>query len=98
MDDDDYQADGKRIRARVLKASQQLPDSRIAYIDYSTFGGPPEYVAGFACKNGEVIEGSEQERDDQNAREVLPFLLRMVGAKSPTFYFAPFERGFFPNT
>lgn len=84
--------------AQILRLSKQIPESRLVYIDYSTFGGPPEYVTGFGCQNGQMIEGSWQKRDDKNAGDALLHLLEFVGAKSPEFCFAPFERGFFPNT
>lgn len=78
--------------------SKLLPNSKIAYINYVTWAGPVDSVFGFACQNGVLIEGSEQEKNKDPQKEVLISLLRIVGAQAPTSYFAPFERGFFPNT
>lgn len=86
------------IKPYVLEKSKQLPNSKMAYIHYSTWGGPVEYVFGFACQNGVLIEGSEQGKEDDLQNEVLILLLKIMGAEPSNGYFAPFERGFFPNT
>lgn len=85
------------MKAQILKFSVEIPEALIAYIDYSTWGGAIEYVAGFACRNGAVIEGSEQEGEEKAGNKVFLFLLEIMGAKSPELYFEPFTGHFFPK-
>lgn len=90
--------DHDEIKQEVLRCSRLLGMPTLVYIFYSTFGGPCEYSWGFACKNGELIEGSKMEMEDDIRAKVLRHLLSYLGYDLPGSYFHPFEREFFPNT
>lgn len=101
LDSGERLEEGGSIKIRVLEKSQQLPQSRIAYIEYETFGGLLEFVGGFACRDGELLENSDRctEDDDQpDGNDLFMALQEFVGAKSSRVNFEPFERGYFPNT
>lgn len=90
----------------ILEKSRKIPDSRVAFIYYGTFGGMLDHVEGFACQNGALVEGSERDTNDASdqselestGNDILNSLLESVGARRPSSNFEPFERGFFPNT
>jgi hypothetical protein len=86
------------VKSYVLEKSKRLSDSKIAYIEYSNCGWTTEYAVGFACRNGIIMEGSEQEKEDDLQNEVLISLLQIMGAEPVNGNFEPFERGSFPNT
>ena len=106
--DDPYDFDYSSDKIHVLEKSCALPDTRVAFIYYRCWGGTLDYVAGFACCNGELVADSERDTDaegyansDESEKigdKIFIALLEWVGAQSPSLNFPPFERGYFPNT
>jgi hypothetical protein len=96
--EDDSELDPEKLKQEIARSSALIGDLLVFYIDYSTWGGPCEYCYGFACRNGDVIAGSEIEMDDDNDCEVLKHQLGYAGFELIGSYFQPFERNFFPNT
>ena len=97
----DREKEHAKVRERILEKSEQLPQSNVAYIYYQTFGGQLDFVYGFACRSGTLLENSErctEDEDEPDGNDIFLSLQESVGAKSPRAYFAPFERGYFPNT
>ena len=92
------QHSGDEIKKAIMRHSKALGDCVVVYINYSTFGGPCEHCYGFACRDGDMVSGSEVETEDDLHNEALKHLLRYLGVNREGSHFAPFRRGFFPNT
>jgi hypothetical protein len=88
------------LDAALRRASSEHPDSTFVRVVYETFGGLADHCAGSAYRRGAQVPGSEtSEEEDDASIEALIKLIKYLGVTlNSDGYFAPFERGYFPDT
>ena len=85
-------------KALMIPLSLFAPRNTFIYIDYQTWAGPTDYCGGFAYRAGRKISGSDVEIEEDHESRGLTTLVAYLGPKLVNGIFAPFSRGFFPNT